>query len=159
MTSKTYANYCATCITDGWPVEEYCAGETFRPRCAGGKSDVIVVLSARYGRMSFGRCLKKQAGLALVMDDPKFLGCSADVKDIIDRHCSGRSECDVRINDQNFEAVKPCYEDLKMHLEASYTCVRGRPTMKKLVLIKHRISIEAGLHAAFLTNIKHVCGK
>jgi len=122
---KLDVQYCAVYITDGWPVEEYCTGETFRPRCAGGKSDVIVVLSAQYGRRRFGRCLKKQAGRVSGMDDPMFLGCSADVKDIIDRHCSGRSECDVRINDQNFEAVKPCYDDLKMHLEASFTCVRG----------------------------------
>lgn len=113
--------------TDGPMAEEYCNGETFRPRCDGGKNDVIIVLSARYGRMNFGRCLKKEPVFASIMDDPRFLGCSADVKDVIDRHCSGQSECDVRINDQNFDGVKPCYAGLKMHMEASYACVRGRP--------------------------------
>ena len=105
--------------------QEFCNGETFRPRCVGGKHDVIVILAARYGRMSTGRCLETDSRLASLMNDQQFLGCFADVKDIIDRHCSGRTECDVRINDQNFEGVKPCYDDLKMHLEASYTCVQG----------------------------------
>ena len=113
-------------------MEEYCTGETFRPRCSGGKNDVIVLLSARYGRMSFGRCLRQQPGLASVMSDPQIFGCSADVKEIIDRHCSGLSECDVRINDQNFDGIKPCYDDLKMHLEASYTCVKGMYIMISL---------------------------
>lgn len=108
-------------------VEEFCTGETFRPRCVGGRNDVIVMLTARYGRMKFGRCLEEEPGFASMMDNPRFIGCSADVKSVIDRQCSGQSECDVRINDQNFDGVKPtCFANLKMYLDASYMCIQGR---------------------------------
>jgi len=83
------------------------------------------MLKARYGRMSFGRCLRKEPGFASMMTDPRFISCFDDVKYVIDQHCSGRSECDVRINDQNFDGVESCYADLKMHLEVSYICVKG----------------------------------
>jgi len=113
-----------TLNTDEWPSEEYCNGETFRPRCLGGKNDVIVMMSGRLGRMKFGRCLEEEPELASIMQNPRFFGCSADVKSIIDQLCSGRSECDVRITDQSFDGVKPCFAHLKMFLEVSYTCVK-----------------------------------
>jgi hypothetical protein len=106
-------------------VDEFCAGETFRPRCAGGKNDIIVMLAARYGRMSFGRCLVEEPEFAPMAKNPRFVGCFDDVKRILDQRCSGSSECDVRINDQNFEGIQPCFAGLKMHLEASYACVKG----------------------------------
>lgn len=129
---------------DGSPaIEQFCTGETFRPRCAGGKNDVIVTISARYGRMNFGRCLKQEPGFAPMMSDRRFFGCSDDVKDIIDRHCSGRSECDVRINDQNFDGVvKSCYADLKMHLEVSYVCVKGwRIDIRTLIFFANPVNL------------------
>jgi hypothetical protein len=85
-----------------------------------------VILDARYGRMGFGRCLEEEPGLAFVIDNPRFFGCSSDVKHILDQQCSGLSECDVRINNQNFEGVKPCFAGLQMYLEASYACVKGK---------------------------------
>jgi hypothetical protein len=106
-------------------VSEYCTGETFRPRCSGGRNDVVVILEARYGRMKFGRCVEEDPSFATMADNPRFIGCSADVKHVIDKQCSGESECDIRINDQNFENVRPCLPGLKMHLEASYACLKG----------------------------------
>jgi hypothetical protein len=104
---------------------EFCSGETFRPRCAGGKNDVIVILSARYGRMKFGRCVEEEPDLASMVDNPRFVGCSADVKHILDQQCSGLTECDVRVITQNFEGIKPCYAGMQMYLEASFTCIKG----------------------------------
>ena len=75
--------------------------------------------------MKVGRCLHEEPGFAPMMDNPRFIGCSADVKSILDNHCSGQSECDVRINDQNFDGINVCYANLKMYLEAAYVCVQG----------------------------------
>lgn len=104
---------------------EYCSGETFRPRCAGGSSDVIVMLTAQFGRMRFGRCLVEEPGFAPMANNPRFVGCFDDVKQVLDQRCSGLSECDVRITDQTFEGTQPCYAGLKMHLEASFMCIKG----------------------------------
>jgi len=58
-------------------------------------------------------------------NNPKFVGCFDDVKHIMDRQCSGLPECDVRITDQTFDGIQPCYAGLKMHLEASFLCIHG----------------------------------
>lgn len=116
-------------------MEEFCAGETFQPRCPGGKQDVIIVLAARYGRMKTGRCVKDEPGLGTLIENPMFLGCHADVKHILDNHCSGRSECDVRVLDQNFVGIEPCLTYLKLYLEASYMCVKGNLTEPHNVII------------------------
>jgi len=111
-------------------VEQYCTGETFRPRCNGGMNDVIVMIAARYGRMKFGRCVEEEPELAAIKDNPRFIGCSEDVKHVLDQQCSGFSECDLRINNQNFDGVRPCIAGLQMYLEASYVCVKGQLQLK-----------------------------
>ena len=99
-------------------------------RCdASGSNGVIAMLRAHYGRMKFGRCIQEEPDLAAVMENPKFLGCSADVRHIVDRQCSGRTECSIRINDQSFEGIKPCYANLKMYMEASYSCIQGNRSL------------------------------
>jgi hypothetical protein len=60
-----------------------------------------------------------------MVNNPRFIGCSADVKHILDQKCSGLSECDVRINSQNFDGIRPCLPGLQMYLEVSYACVKG----------------------------------
>ena len=105
-------------------IQETCTGEVFESRCHG--DDVIVMLSARYGRMKIGRCVKKEPALVSIMEDPRYLGCSTDVLDIVNRQCSGRAECTMRVNDQNFNNVVPCYDSLKMYLETTYVCLTGR---------------------------------
>jgi len=113
---------CTSC-TSGKNVAEYCTGEAFEPRCTG--NDVIVMLSARYGRMKVGRCVEEEPGFEPMLEDPRYLGCYTDVLDVISRQCSGRSECTLRVNDQNFANVKPCYANLIKYLEASYICISG----------------------------------
>ena len=108
----------------GSEIQEICNGEDFQPRCHG--DDVIVMLSAHYGRMKIGRCVKEEPALVSIMKDPRYLGCSTDVLRLVSRQCSGKSECTMRVNDQNFDNVEPCYDNLKMYLEATYVCLSGR---------------------------------
>ena len=110
-------------MADG--VNEFCQHETMKARCR-WKSEVIVMMSARWGRMKTGRCLNIHPNfLAIHGQDPLFLGCSEDVISIADRKCSGRSECEIRISGPELDSVTPCYPDQKSYLEASYTCVKG----------------------------------
>jgi len=127
-------------VDAGNSVTEYCSGETFEPRCHG--SDVIVMLSARYGRMKIGRCIKREPGFEPMLQDPRYLRCSADVLDIVSRICSGRTECSLRVRDQDFDNMKPCYDNLKMYLDASYMCINGkRHALRKIIIWTQCISI------------------
>jgi len=76
---------------------------------------VIVMKSARYGRMKLGRCVSESAKL----------GCSADVLDIVSRKCFGKTECEIRLPDSDMDALKPCGE-MWTYLEASYMCLKGK---------------------------------
>ena len=110
--------------------KEYCAYENFHPNCS--RNEVIVMSSAIYGRMNAGRCL--QLGMA-VKQDPKYFGCSANVLGFMDGKCSGRSECNVRVNDQELLRQESyCYEDLMKYLETDYTCVSGKYSISLLKL-------------------------
>jgi hypothetical protein len=72
--------------------------------------------SAFYGRMRLNRCVKVDFG---------YIGCKADVLYIMDRKCSGRQECEVRIPDTDLDATRPCIGDLTHYLDASYLCISG----------------------------------
>ena len=84
-----------------------------------------MMLSARYGRMKIGRCVKREPGFEPMLQDLRYLGCSADVLHILSTSCSGRSECSLRVNDQTFNDIKPCYDNLKMYLSVTHICVSG----------------------------------
>ena len=99
---------------------EYCSSENFHPACS--KNEVIVVTSATYGRMHEGRCLELKMA---AKHDPQYFGCSVDVLEFMDGKCSGKTECDVRVYDQQLERMSNCYEDLEKYLEASHTCISG----------------------------------
>jgi len=103
---------------------ETCQLETMEGQCH-WRNEVIVMTSARWGRMKTGRCLEIHPNsLAAQGHDPLFLGCSEDVLSIMDRKCSGRSTCNVRVYDE-LNDVRPCYPDLTRYLEYSYKCVKG----------------------------------
>jgi len=103
----------------------YCQLEAMTARCR-WNSEVILVTSARWGRMAANRCLQIHPNvLAVLGHDPLFLGCSQDVLFLMDSKCSGRSECEIHIPDSDLDEVKPCYQDLKSYLTASYSCVKG----------------------------------
>jgi len=77
---------------------------------------VVVMLSAEYGRMRIGRCVQDGLG---------FLGCSSNVLSLADRKCSGRRSCRISIPDKDFDATRPCNKEVKVYLEASYVCKSG----------------------------------
>ena len=108
-------------------LKEYCMSEPFQPRCL--KNEVILMKSATYGRMRVGRCVTAEevdAHRLLSGEDHRFLGCSADVLSLLDRKCSGTTECDVRLSDIAAENVKPCYPGLTVYLEVSYDCINRK---------------------------------
>ena len=109
-------------------VQEVCRLETLEGRCR-WNTEVIVMTSARLGRMKTGRCLGKQSSLlAQLQHDPRFLGCYEDVLSVLDTKCSGRSRCDVRA-DAELNHIEPCYPELERYLEVSYACVKGKTNM------------------------------
>ena len=75
--------------------------------------------------MKVGRCVEVEPGFEAMLEDPRYLGCSTDVLGKVSRHCSGRSECTLRVNDQTFDDVHSCYTSMKMYLEVAYMCISG----------------------------------
>jgi len=91
-----------------------CHSDYFRAKCAWDQ--VIVVAHARYGRMRINKCVSENFG---------YVGCSVDVIDVLDRYCSGRRTCHVRVLDETFTESTPCHEDLNLYLQVEYQCLRG----------------------------------
>ena len=102
--------------------EEFCNSEIFQPKCRQHK--VIYIESAIYGRKDFGKCLKKE-GLASFkyMDDPGFIGCYSDVRDVIQVECAGKQSCKIHV--VGIKADTECLNFLKNHLNVNYSCERG----------------------------------
>ena len=95
-------------------LHEYCPWETFKASC---KSDEVIIMeTARYGRMHLGRCVKNDLG---------YVGCFTDVLDLLDSRCSGKNQCEFQTPDRELSKLQPCLEDLTSYLEASYRCVKG----------------------------------
>lgn len=113
-----------TAAYGGEDLREYCQLDTFSPRCRPG--DVIVMTTARFGRMRVGKCIDVGAQSTLHRADPHSLGCYADVLEFADRTCSGRSACDIPVPSRELLATRPCFEQLTMYLEAGYTCMSGK---------------------------------
>jgi len=76
-----------------------------------------------------GKCLKDEGGehFQRNIDDPKFVGCSENVLELMNLKCSGKNRCfEPRLNsDIDFRQLKPCHAALKLYLEASYRCITG----------------------------------
>lgn len=106
--------------------EEHCLVESFQPRCP--KNDVILMTSAIYGRMRIGRCITAEEVAAhgsAAQEDRRYFGCSADVLPMLDRKCSGKTNCDVRVYDISQQNTGPCLPGLNVYLETSYNCISG----------------------------------
>ena len=115
MKSKCqHFTHCAMYCSSTSGRQEVCLMEQFEARCPG--NEVILVQSARYGRMRIGRCVKTDFG---------YVGCSADVLDLAAQRCSGRRSCIIRVPDPMFEDTKPCNDEFKSYLETTYGCVAG----------------------------------
>jgi len=95
---------------------EHCLTETFHARCR-QRNEVILMDSARFGRMELGRCVTRNFG---------HVGCAADVISQLDAACSGRTYCDLSVSDPSLVRMKPCPKDFSAYLDALYHCVPGK---------------------------------
>ena len=96
--------------------KEYCHNEEFTAECT-EPNEVILITSALYGRMAIGPCVKTDFG---------FVGCFRDVIEHAHERCSGRKSCSIRVPDATLDRTKPCNEDLKSYLEATFVCVKSK---------------------------------
>lgn len=105
--------------------EDYCMmTESFQPECM--KDEAILMSSAIYGRMRIGRCITAEE-VAKFGNEPPYFACSVDVLSILDRKCSGKSECEIRTADISNELkTRPCYPGLNTYLEVRYDCIKGK---------------------------------
>ena len=93
---------------------DYCQLESFNVSC--GEGEIIVLVSALYGRMRPGRCITRSYGN---------LGCSANVLPYMDTRCSGQRSCVVPIPDPMLHRTQPCPKDFTTYLEVEYQCIKG----------------------------------
>lgn len=98
---------------------EYCSKEKFNATCA--TDEVLLMHSAKFGRMHFGECMKEDHG---------HVGCSADVLLHMDKICSGKQSCYLEIQDETLQKMHPCPKELMSFLEAEYSCVPGKKNSK-----------------------------
>ena len=112
----------ANCFADVVEEKDVCQWETFEAKCP--PDSVIVMTSALYGRMAYGRCVKRDYG---------YVGCYKDVLQLADAHCSGLHQCNITIPSKEFDKAiaKTCPEDLRHYLRASYTCRKGAQSISK----------------------------
>ena len=104
--------------------ELYCSDVYFDPKCS--TNEVLVIESAIYGRMEFGKCLKREGSAMKMENDPQCMNCSGDVLDILDSKCSGQPNCIVRVYDNpELTNRSTCYKDMKHYLDANYSCITG----------------------------------
>ena len=115
---------------------EFCQFEIFQPQCS--KNDVIIISGAIYGRMRIGKCItaKEISSEGDMVENRRYLGCSADIMDVIDQKWSLKSNCQIRILDSElgFDQNTPCLSGLKLYLEVNYTCINGEWTYTLLIL-------------------------
>ena len=126
-------------------VTDYCPWETFRAGCS--DSEVLVMRTARYGRMKMGHCVKNNLG---------YIGCFTDVIGVMDSRCSGRQNCEFLLPDKHFDSLQPCLEDLKSYLEVQYRCVPGQflnIEMSIMISFMHRVIVTLASIPSFPENI------
>ena len=96
---------------------EYCLhnqNHVFNASCPTGS--VVIMESARYGRMRQGACVTSQRDLQCFLDELTYMH----------GRCSGRRTCQVLVPDAIMQARYPCPDkELNAYLEAAYRCQTG----------------------------------
>lgn len=96
--------------------EEVYFEERFRGNCS--EMSVVIIISARYGRMRLGNCIR-----TLFSDNP----CFIDVLAYVDKLCGGQRACVILVPNRDLDMMpSPCSEDLKQFLEISYHYQEGK---------------------------------
>lgn len=95
--------------------EDVCKWHTFQANCS--ENEVIIVDSARYGRIKSGRCIKIEIG-----ERP----CFVDVLPYFDSKCGGRRTCELTIPTKDLDTMlETCQSQRIPYLEISYHCQEG----------------------------------
>ncbi len=82
---------------------EYCHNDVFQALCH--QDEVVVMETAKYGRMHLGDCVEMDMG---------YIGCSVDVLLLTDTMCSGKPKCEISVPHKEFDATElPCLKELK----------------------------------------------
>ena len=93
-------------------VREFCEWESMELTCE--PNAVLIVHSARYGRMRLGRCVTQSYGN---------IGCKTDVTSEIEPLCSARRQCAIDVI--SLHDKRSCPPDFKSYLEVDYECREG----------------------------------
>ena len=92
-----------------------CASEQMSLSCA--SNEVIIVTSARYGRMQLGGCINESLG---------HIGCYNDAMPQIEPICDGRSSCVMEVSNQLWNDFKwACPSNFDGYLHVKYFCKEG----------------------------------
>lgn len=94
---------------------EFCDYDGFSASCKDG--EVLQILKGTYGHMEVGKCIGADIG---------YLGCKADVTDMLNTVCNRKLTCSIELADQKFRDFDPCQSGIALYLQASYACLRGR---------------------------------
>ena len=106
---------------------EYCLPETLNVTCA--LDEIIMVTSAKYGRMRSGRCIKQNYG--------HVGNCDADVTAYVEDQCSGRRHCQLPVS-RLLAVAAPCPPDVTSYLDATYGCVKGETSHQSTIVTRRR---------------------
>ena len=77
---------------------------------------MIEIVDAKYGQMEISRCVQTDYG---------YVGCSANVLDILNPLCSRYRTCNVSVTESTFSAVRPCPWFETSYLDVSFQCIPG----------------------------------
>ena len=69
------------------------------------------------------KCLKYKLESEKNINDPKFIGCYADIRAQLNAKCGGTQICEVPV--AKIDEETPCYSYLRYYLEATYSCLKG----------------------------------
>ena len=108
-------------------------------------NEVVLIQQAIYGRRQVGKCINANEIIQAMMDDPLYIGCTADVLSYTQSICAGRRECEIRVNDGHLEETKPCYTELKSHLEVAYTCISGILFIAQPIILAQILLLHSGV--------------
>ncbi|ESO03914.1 hypothetical protein HELRODRAFT_172942 [Helobdella robusta] len=94
--------------------KEVCNFETWSVRCS-QLHDVLFIVSALYGRIAVGKCVR---------DDLGVVGCHVDGVQLLNALCLGRKDCVVNVEEVFAGVHGGCGQELKNHLLLKYQCIR-----------------------------------
>ncbi|ELU10354.1 hypothetical protein CAPTEDRAFT_204010 [Capitella teleta] len=94
--------------------------------------------------MAIGKCVTFDTGR---------LGCMADVTEIAQKRCNGKSRCRVEASDQEIIRTQPCVPGVATYLETKYVCI---PELTNLDLCR-AINVDRQWKYVLSKNIEEHC--